>query len=231
MQKTQTFPGVMVLGNIKVYIVDDHEVVRLGLRGLFDRYGGLDVVGEAATGEAAVQEAPLLRPDVIIMDVRLPGINGVEACRLIRAVLPETKVLMLSSFAEAEELQAAFTAGAAGYILKNITSGNLIHGIKCVMEGETFVDPVITAQVMSLIRGPRFEDNKAGLTAREEEILLHVARGKTNREIAQALFLSESTIRNNVSKILAKLGLANRSQAAAYVARRDVIDDNRNKSE
>jgi two-component system, NarL family, response regulator DevR len=208
---------------IRVFIVDDHEVVRLGLRGLFQHYDDIDVVGEASTGEEAIQIIPAMRPDVVLMDVRLPGISGIDACRLLRAAIPELHVVFLSSFAEAGEVQAAFKAGGIGYVLKNITSVHVISAIKSAMRNQTFVDPEITAQVMKLIRREDDKEIQTLLTKREEDIIMLVAQGKTNREIGSLLYLSEKTVRNHVSKILGKLGLSNRSQAAAYVVRRDIL--------
>ncbi|MCW3489589.1 response regulator [Dethiobacter alkaliphilus] len=209
---------------IKIFIVDDHEVVRLGLQGLFARYEELEIVGEAASGEEAVQVVPVVKPDVVLLDVRLQGIHGADTCRLITSAVPGIKVVMLSSFAEPEEVQAAFTAGASAYVLKNITSGNVIKAIKAVMQGESFIDPEITEQVMCLIRGEKATSQISGLSKREEEILELVGEGKTNKEIGRELFLSEKTVRNHVSRILDKLGVSNRSQAAAFMARRSVIE-------
>jgi DNA-binding NarL/FixJ family response regulator len=208
---------------INVFIVDDHEVVRLGLRGLFARHEELVVVGESATGEEAVQVVPNINPDVVLMDIRLPGINGIDACRLIRGAKPAVQVVFLSSFADPEEIQAAFNAGGIGYVLKNITSTHVIAAIKSAIRGQTYVDPDVTEQAMNLIRQSGQTFSETQLTTREEEIILLVAQGKTNGEIGKLLFLSEKTVRNHVSRILNKLGLSNRSQAAAYAARRDAI--------
>lgn len=195
------------------------------MSGLFSQYDDLEVIGEAATGEEAVQAVGQLRPDVVLLDIRLPGITGIDVCRLIASAVPGLKVIMLTSFAEPAEVQAAFTAGAAGYVLKNITSGNLIQAIRSVMRGETYLDPEITDHVMDLIRGTKAAPEISGLSDREEQILVLVAEGKTNREIGKELFLSDKTVRNHVSRILEKLGLTNRSQAAAYKARRSVIEN------
>jgi two-component system, NarL family, response regulator DevR len=215
--------GVCRMDIIRVFIVDDHEVVRLGLRGLLARYEELEVVGEAATGEDAVQFIPVVKPDVALLDIRLPGISGIDTCRLVRSVMPDLRVVFLSSFAAPDEVQAAFNAGAMGYVLKNITSKHVISALKSVMRGQTYVDPEVTEQAMSLIRRPEKMPLASSLTKREEEIIILVAEGKTNREIGKLLFLSDKTVRNHVSRILDKLGLSNRSQAAAYVARRDVL--------
>lgn len=199
-------------------------MVRLGLSGLFSQYEDLEVIGEAATGEEAAQAMGQLRPDVVLLDIRLPGISGIDVCRLVASAVPGLKVIMLTSFAEPSEVQAAFSAGAAGYVLKNITSGNLIQAIKSVMRGETYLDPEITDQVLGMIRGTKAAPVISGLSEREEQILALVAEGKTNIIIGKELFLSDKTVRNHVSRILEKLGLTNRSQAAAYKARRSVIE-------
>ncbi len=206
---------------IHVFIVDDHEVVRLGLRGLFARYQELVVVGESATGEDAVHVVPKAKPDVVLMDIRLPGISGIDTCRLIRTAMPGVQVVFLSSFAEPEEVQAAFNAGGIGYVLKNITSNHVIAAIKSAMRGQAYIDPDVTEQAMNLIRGSGRILSESYLTRREEEIILLVSEGKTNGEIGKLLFLSEKTVRNHVSRILAKLGLSNRSQATAYWVRQD----------
>ena len=182
------------------------------------------MVGESATGEDVLEKAHSLKADVIVLDVRLPGISGIEVCRRLRTIRPDIHVVILSSFAEPDEVQAAFSAGASGYVLKNITSGTLIEAIKSVVRGETFIDPEISEQAIWVREGSVI-DEKSGLTKREEEILTYLAQGKTNKEIGRELYLSEKTIRNHVSRILEKLGLSNRSQAAVYVARRGIYEN------
>jgi molybdopterin-guanine dinucleotide biosynthesis adapter protein len=207
---------------IRVFIVDEQEAARLGLRGLLTRYENMDVVGEASSGEDAVQLIPAVRPDVALVDTRLPGISGIETCRLIRSVMPDLPVVFLSSFADPEEAQFALNAGGTGYIRKNITGKHVISALKSVMCGKTYVDPEVSGQNMTMVRLGK-SSTTLPLTKREEDIILLLAQGKTNREIGSTLLLSEKTVRNHVSRILDKLGLANRSQAAAYVARRDLL--------
>lgn len=199
-------------------------MVRLGLQRLFSGYEDMEVVGQAESGEDAVQIIRSLRPDVALMDIRMQGISGIEAARIITQTIPDVRVIMLTSFAEPEEVQSAFAAGASGYVLKNITGGNLVKAIRMVYNGEQYLDPEITEQVMCIIRGKKEGSRICNLSKREEEVLALVSEGKTNKEIGTILFLSEKTVRNNVSRILDKLGLVNRSQAAAYMARRNVIE-------
>lgn len=191
----------------------------------------MEVVGQAESGEDAVQIVRSLRPDVVLMDIRMRGISGIEAARMITKTIPDVRVVMLTSFAESDEVQASFAAGASGYVMKNITGGNLVKAIRQVHKGEQYLDPEITEQVMFTIRGKTEGNKGSSLSKREEEILSLVSEGKTNKEIGSILFLSEKTIRNNISRILEKLGLANRSQAAAYMARRNVIEKLHSKTE
>lgn len=200
-------------------------MVRLGLQRLFSGYEDIEVVGQAESGEEALQIVRTLRPDVVLMDIRMRGISGIEAARLITQTIPKVRVVMLTSFAEPEEVQLSIAAGASGYVMKNITGGNLVKAIRTVHKGEQYLDPEITEHVMCIIRGKKEGSSKVGnLSKREEEILVLVSEGKTNKEIGSILFLSEKTVRNNVSRILDKLGLVNRSQAAAFMARRTVIE-------
>ena len=204
---------------LKIIIVDDHEVVRLGLRTLLERHPDFRVVGEAASAREAVQKAQLLRPDVVIMDIRLPGGSGIDACRKIVEQVPEARVIMLTSYAEDEMLFDAISAGACGYVLKQIGSDDLIRAIEAVGRGEASLDPALTQRVFARVREAARKEREtafAGLTEQELRVLAHVAEGKTNREIAEALFLGEGTVRNYVSNILKKLGLTNRAEAAAY---------------
>ncbi|MBI2863752.1 MAG: response regulator transcription factor [Chloroflexi bacterium] len=206
---------------VRILIVDDHDVVRVGLRSLLDGRGTFRVVGEAASAAEAVSKAEQCDPDVVIMDIRLPDGSGIEACREIRARRPEAKVLMLTSYADDEAIFASILAGAAGYVLKQIRSQSLVEAIENVARGESLLDPAVTQRVLERLRkGSSLSENgKRALTDQEEKILSLVAEGQTNREIAQALFLSEGTVKNYVSNILAKLNLSRRSQLAAYVAR------------
>jgi len=204
---------------LKIVIVDDHEVVRLGLRTLLERHPDFKVVGEAANAREAVQKTQLLRPDVVIMDIRLPGGSGIDACRKIVEQVPEARVIMLTSYVEDEMLFDAISAGACGYVLKQIGSDDLIRAIEAVGRGEASLDPALTQRVFARVREAARKEHEtafAGLTEQELRVLAHVAEGKTNREIADALFLGEGTVRNYVSNILKKLGLNNRAEAAAY---------------
>jgi DNA-binding NarL/FixJ family response regulator len=207
---------------IRVMLVDDHEVVREGLRTLIGRNKGLIVTGEAGTMAEAIEVAARVKPDVIVMDVRLPDGSGVEACRTIREVRPETKVIMLTSYADDEALFASIVAGAAGYLLKQTRGQAVIDAITAVAQGRSLLDPDVTGKVLERVRRGRPDEDPAfaSLTDQERKVLEHLAEGKTNREIGEALFLSEKTIKNYVSRILDKLGLSRRAEAAAYVAKR-----------
>ena len=204
---------------LRIIIVDDHEVVRLGLRTLLERHHDFTVADEAATAREAVQKTLLLRPDIVVMDIRLPGGSGIDACRKIIEQAPETKVIMLTSYAEDEMLFDAISAGACGYVLKQIGSDDLIRAMKAVGRGEALLDPALTRRVFARVREAARKDQEqafAGLTDQEMRVLSQVAEGKTNREIAKVLFLGEGTVRNYVSSILRKLDLTNRAEAAAY---------------
>jgi two-component system response regulator DevR len=204
---------------LRIIIVDDHEVVRLGLRTLLDRHPDFTVVDEAATVREAVQKTLLLRPDVVVMDIRLLGGSGIDACKQIVEQAPEVKVIMLTSYAEDEMLFDAIAAGACGYVLKQIGSDDLIRAVEAVGKGEALLDPALTQRVFARVREAtrkEYEESFASLTDQEMRVLAQVAEGKTNREIAAALFLGEGTVRNYVSSILKKLNLTNRAEAAAY---------------
>ena len=207
---------------IRVMIVDDHEVVREGLRTLLSRHSELLVVGEAATMKEAIDVAARAKPDVIVMDVRLPDGSGVEACRTIREARPETKVIMLTSYADDEALFASIVAGAAGYLLKQTRGQAVIDAIATVAAGGSLLDPEVTGKVLERVRrgGEEQDPAFASLTDQERKVLEPLAEGKTNREIGELLFLSEKTVKNYVSRILDKLGLARRAEAAAYMAKR-----------
>jgi len=207
---------------LRVLLVDDHEVVRVGLRALIERQPGMQVVGEAATAREAVSQTGRLAPDVVVLDVRLPGSNGLEACRQIKAHWPETRIIILTSFPDNETLFDAIAAGADGYILKQVGSDDLIQALERVGRGESMLDPSVTDRVFARIREARRQEKAeafASLTKREMRILACIAEGQTNREISKVLHLSEKTVRNYVSKILSKLDLSSRAQAAAYAAR------------
>jgi two-component system response regulator DevR len=206
----------------RLLVVDDHEVVRQGLVALLDRRPNFQVVAEAGTVEEALAQARLHQPDIVIMDVRLPDGSGVEACREIRADLPDTRVVMLTSFPDDEAVLSAIVAGAAGYLLKQIRARDLVSALEAVGRGESLLDPAVTERVLARVRQiatGEIHDELAGLTPQERKILLHVAEGKTNKEIAAEIFLSDKTVKNYVSSILAKLNLERRAQAAASVAR------------
>jgi two-component system response regulator DevR len=203
----------------RVILVDDHEVVRLGLKALLDRHPHFEVVGEAASSREAIEMVSNIQPDVVVMDVRLPGTSGIEACEEITRRFPTTKVIMLTSYAEDEMLFSAIRAGASGYILKQIGGNDLINALEAVSRGEALLDPAVTQRVFQEVRRAVREEEAsafAHLSQQEKHVLLLVSEGKTNREIAKALFLGEGTVRNYVSSILSKLGVSNRAEAAAY---------------
>ncbi len=207
---------------LRLLIVDDHEVVRQGLVALLDRRDGFQVVAEAGTVAEAVAEARKHEPDVVVMDVRLPDGSGIEACREIRAELPGTRVVMLTSYPDEEAVLSAIVAGAAGYLLKQIRARDLVSALEAVGRGESLLDPAVTEKVLERVRriatGGQ-ADELAALTPQEQKILMLVAEGKTNKEIAAEIFLSDKTVKNYVSSILSKLNLERRAQAAAFVAR------------
>ncbi len=207
---------------IRVLLCDDHEVVREGLRTLISRQKGMLVVGEAGTVAEAVEAAAKSKPDVVVMDVRLPDGSGVEACRTIREARPETKVIMLTSYADDEALFASIVAGAAGYLLKQTRGQAVIDAITSVAQGRSLLDPDVTGKVLERVRKGREDEDPAfaSLTDQERKVLEQLAEGKTNREIGEILFLSEKTVKNYVSRILDKLGLSRRAEAAAYMAKR-----------
>jgi two-component system response regulator DevR len=207
---------------IRVMLVDDHEVVREGLRTLLGRSKEMLIVGEAGTMADAIETAARAKPDVIVMDVRLPDGSGVEACRTIREARPETRVVMLTSYADDEALFASIVAGAAGYLLKQTRGQAVIDAITLVAQGRSLLDPSVTGKVLERVRRGRDDQDPAlaSLTDQERKVLEQLAEGKTNREIGTVLFLSEKTVKNYVSRILDKLGLARRAEAAAYMAKR-----------
>ena len=211
--------------HLRIIIVDDHEVVRLGLKALLERHPDFAVVDEASTAREAIQKAETHRPEVVVMDIRLPGGSGIDACREIMQKLPDTKVIMLTSYAEDEMLFDAIAAGAAGYVLKQIGGDDLVHAIEAVGRGEALLDPALTQRVFERVREAQRKDEKSAfsdLTDQEMRVLALLAEGKTNREIAQLLYLGEGTVRNYVSSILSKLGLANRAEAAAYAVQHKI---------
>ncbi len=203
-------------------LVDDHEVVRQGIRALLEAAGGIVVAGEAGGVREAVDVAASVRPDVVIMDVRLEDGSGIEATREIRAARPDTKVIILTSFADDEALFASIMAGAAGYVLKQVRGGELVRSVKTVAQGGSLLDPAVTGTVLDRLRKGKHllkDERLARLSPQEERILSLVADGKTNREIGDELHLAEKTVKNYVSSILSKLEVARRAEAAAYLAR------------
>jgi len=203
----------------RILIVDDHEVVRIGLKSLLDRHEHFEIVGEAGSAKEAVEKVAQIHPDVVLMDIRLPGISGIEACEEISKNYPETKVIMLTSYAEDEMLFSAIRAGASGYVLKQISADDLVHAIESVGRGEALLDPAVTQRVFQEVRRAVKEEEAsafANLSQQERHVLVLVSEGKTNREIAKTLYLGEGTVRNYVSSILSKLGVSNRAEAAAY---------------
>jgi len=210
---------------LRILIVDDHEVVRLGLRSLLSNQANFVVVDEASSAKEAVEKAVQHRPDVVVMDIRMPGENGIEACREIKMHLPNTEVLMLTSYAEDEMLFDAISAGAAGYVLKQGGGDELIRAIQRVGQGEALLDPAVTQRVLARVRQATRQEQAAAfndLTEQELRVLGLVSEGRTNKEIAKSLFLGEGTVRNYVSSILSKLGLTNRAEAAAYAVRHNL---------
>ena len=213
--------------SLKILLVDDHEVVRLGVRALINDEPGMDVVGEAGTVREAVRLAVDLRPDVVVLDMRLPDGHGVDACRQIKAELPETRIIVLTSFPDEEVILDAIACGADGYVLKQIGSGELLDALQRVGRGESLLGPAVTGRILARMREMRqreWASTFSGLTSREMEVLARVVQGKTNGEIGDELQPSERTARNYVSSILSKLGLTSRAQAAAYAARNRIED-------
>jgi two-component system, NarL family, response regulator DevR len=204
----------------RVFLLDDHEIVRRGLRELLEATADLEVVGEAGTAEEALRRIPATTPDVAVLDVRLPDGDGVTVCRDIRSRLPAVQCLMLTSFADDEALFDAIMAGAAGYVLKQIRGTELIDAIRKVASGQSLLDPTVTARVLERLRTGAPEDEKLeGLTDQERRILDLLAEGLTNREIADRMYLAEKTVKNYVSNLLAKMGMQRRTEAAVYAAR------------
>jgi DNA-binding NarL/FixJ family response regulator len=203
----------------RILLVDDHEVVRLGLKSLLERHPQFDVVGEASSTREALELVNSIHPDVVVMDIRLPGTSGIEACEEITRLFPEIKVIMLTSYAEDEMLFSAIRAGASGYILKQIGGEDLVRALEAVGRGEAMLDPTVTQKVFQEVRRAVKKEEAsafAHLSQQEKHVLLLVSEGKTNREIAKSLFLGEGTVRNYVSSVLSKLGVNNRAEAAAY---------------
>ena len=209
---------------VRIMIVDDHEVVRLGLRNLLTRQPGWEVVTEAGSVAEAIRLVDEHQPDVVVMDIRLSDGSGIEACREIVKKHPQTKVIMLTSFAEDELLFNAISAGAVGYVLKQVGNDDLVRAIETVARGEALLDPTITGQVLAKLREATRVEAFSDLTDQELKVLSLIARGKTNKEIASNLHLGEGTVRNYVSSIFGKLNLSNRAEATAYAVRHNLDD-------
>jgi DNA-binding NarL/FixJ family response regulator len=210
---------------ITVFLLDDHEVVRQGIRTLLEGAGGITVVGEAETALEAKRRIPALRPDVAILDARLPDGSGIDVCREVRSQDPTIAALILTSYDDDDALFASIMAGAAGYILKQVRSSDLVETVRQVAAGRSMLDPAVTAQVLERIRnGPKKDPALDRLTMHEQRILELIGEGLTNRQIASRLSLAEKTVKNYVSSMLAKLGLESRTQAAILVAKQGLHD-------
>ncbi len=211
----------------RILLVDDHEIIRVGLKALIDNQAGLTVVAEAATVESAVAMALLHMPDIVLMDIRLLGGSGIDACREIKSVLPETKIVMLTSYADDDVLLRAIRAGADGYLIKVAGGQAIVRALVAVGQGQALLDPSVTRHIFDEVRlGLEAQDAAAfaRLSGRECEVLAHVADGETNHQIGLALHLGEGTVRNYVSDILAKLSADNRAQAATYAVQHHLSD-------
>ncbi|MFZ0667649.1 MAG: response regulator transcription factor [Acidimicrobiales bacterium] len=205
---------------IRVFLLDDHELVREGIRSLLESDDGIEVVGEAGTADEAIHRIPLCKPDVAILDVRLEGGSGIEVCREARSAVPDLACLMLTSYADDEALYASVMAGAAGYVLKQIKSRDLIDDIKRVAAGESLLDPKAVAKVVQRISNPpKGNPELAALSPQESRILDLIAEGKTNRQIAEAMFLSEHTVKNYVTGMLKKMKMTSRTEAAIFATK------------
>ncbi len=209
----------------RILIADDHSIVRTGLRSLLEHQGHFKVVAEAGTGEEAIRLAQEHHPDVAVLDIRMPGVSGIEACRKIIEAVPTCKIIMLTSYAEDELLMAAIQAGASGYVLKRIGDNELVQAVERVSRGEGMLDPAMTSSVFAEVRKASQAQHAvafADLTPQEMAVIAHVAQGLTNRQIAVKLYLGEGTVRNYVSSILGKIGASNRAEAAAYAVKHKI---------
>ncbi len=208
------------MGKVRVFVLDDHEIVRRGLKETLEADGEIEVVGEASTAEEALSRIPPTRPHVAVLDVRLPDGDGVAVCREIRSRHPEINCLMLTSFADSDALFQAIMAGASGYVLKQVKGADIVDAVRRVANGQSLLDPAVTARVLERIRnGPEEDELLARLSAQERNILELIAEGLTNRQIAEQVHLAEKTVKNYVSNLLAKLGMERRTQAAVYATR------------
>jgi len=214
------------MAKIRLMIVDDHEIVRMGMRAAFELETDLNVVGEASSGEEALAKVSVLAPQVILMDVQMKSINGIEACREIKSQHPEIAIVMFTSFADEEAVFDSIMAGADGYLLKNVSRTELLKALRLVATGQSLLDPEAKKQVMErmhALASGTTQGPGGDLTEREREVLTLVARGYTNRRIADTLYMSEKTARNHVSHILEKLGLSRRSEAAAFAVEHKLV--------
>jgi two-component system, NarL family, response regulator DevR len=208
------------LDPIRVFLLDDHEVVRRGLRDLLESDGNIEIIGESASAQEATARIPALRPDVAVLDARLPDGSGIDVCRDVRSVDPAIKALILTSYDDDEALFAAILAGAAGYLLKQVGGNDLVDAVRRVAGGQSLIDPTLTARVLERLRnGPPEHEELASLTEQEHKILALIAEGLTNRQIGERLSLAEKTVKNYVSSILSKLGLERRTQAAVLASK------------
>jgi len=207
-------------GPIRVFLLDDHEIVRRGIRELLESEGDIEVVGESGLAQEAARRIPALRPDVAILDGRLPDGSGIDVCRQVRSVDPTIAGLILTSYDDDDALFAAIMAGAAGYILKQVGGNDLVETVRRVAAGQSTLDPSVTARVLDRLRnGPRADPELAALSAQEQRILELIGEGLTNREIAERMYLAEKTVKNYVSSMLAKLRLTSRTQAAIFATK------------
>jgi len=206
--------------SIRVFLLDDHEIVRRGIKELLEHEGDIVVVGESGSAQEAARRIPALRPDVAILDGRLPDGSGIDVCREIRSVDPSIKALILTSYDDDDALFAAIMAGAAGYILKQVRGNDFVETVRRVAAGQSMLDPAMTAQVLERVRtGPPRDKELEALTAQEQKILELIGHGMTNRQIAEQMYLAEKTVKNYVSSMLAKLGLTSRTQAAIFATK------------
>jgi DNA-binding NarL/FixJ family response regulator len=205
---------------IRVFLLDDHEIVRRGIKELLESEGDIVVVGESGSAQEAARRIPALRPDVAVLDGRLPDGSGIDVCREVRSVDPSIKALILTSYDDDDALFAAIMAGAAGYVLKQVRGNDLVDTIRRVAAGQSMIDPAMTAQVLERVRsGPPKDKELEGLTDQEQKILELIGQGLTNRQIAESMYLAEKTVKNYVSSMLAKLGLTSRTQAAIFATK------------
>jgi two-component system response regulator DevR len=212
--------GMQTTDKIRVFLLDDHEVVRRGLKELLEQDGDIEVVGESGLAQEAIRRIPALRPDVAVLDGRLPDGSGIDVCREVRSLDPSIAALILTSYDDDEALFAAIMAGAAGYVLKQVRGSDLVDRVRRVAAGQSTLDPAVTQQVLDRLRkGPEEDKSLAPLTAQERKILQHIGEGMTNRQIGEAMFLAEKTVKNYVSSLLAKLGMERRTQAAVFAAK------------